>query len=138
MNPLTLIIDLFPPLWPAWVKKLAAWASLAIAAALLLWAAWEALKGWIIEEEDEDRAVASMEQHNASAEQRAIDAVVNIAAENARESAVATAEASEAAKPASERAKLPPTTKALNCARMRQAYTKAELGRMDAYKANCM
>lgn len=122
---------------PEPLRRIAAWATVVVGVIALLWSAKAIYDASVIEGHETDRTITSMEQHNASAEQRAIDAVVNIAAENARESAVATAEASEAAKPASERAKLPPTTKALNCARMRQAYTKGELGRMREFQENC-
>lgn len=122
---------------PEPVRKLAAWATVVAAAVALMWSAKALYDASVIDDHETDRAVTSMEQHNASAEQRAIDAVVNIAAENARESAVAAAEASEAAKPPAARATLPPTTRALNCARMRQAYSRAELERMAEFKREC-
>lgn len=131
------ILSLFPLTWPEPLRKAAAWASIAVAAFALLWAAKAAYDASVIDDHETDRAVESMDAHNQSAEQRAIDAVVNIVAENERERAVAAAEASEAAKPVEQRAKLPPTTRALNCARMRQAYTKAELERMAEFKREC-
>lgn len=134
---ITSLIALFPLSWPESLRKAAAWASVAIAAALLLWGAWEALKGWIIEEEDQDRAVESMGAHNQSAEQRAIDAVVDMTHDRLRNEAIEAVEASEAAKPPAERATLPPSTTAMNCVRMREAYSKADLAKMPAFKEHC-
>lgn len=116
---------------PEPVRKLAAWATLVVVALAILATAKAAYDAAVIEDHEAERAVESMETHNVSAEQRAIDAVVNIAAENEREAAIARAEASEAA------AALPATTKALNCARMRQAYPSADLAKMPAYQENC-
>lgn len=72
-----------------------------------------------------------------SAEQRSLDAVKNMMEQQARDAEIAKAAASEAAKPPEQRAKLPPSTVALACQRMRQNYRAAELAAMPAYKEKC-
>ncbi len=54
-----------------------------------------------------------------------------------RELAIAQAEASESARPAEEQATLPSTTVALNCQRLRKAYSATELAKMAGYQEKC-
>lgn len=122
---------------PEPIRRAAAWATVVAAIIALLWAAKAIYDASVIEDHETERAVESMEAHNVSAEQRAIDAVVNMTNDRLRSEAIEMVEASEAAKPPAERATLPPTTKALNCARLRQAYSKAELAKILEFKEHC-
>ena len=114
-------------------------AVLALCAAL--WGAWTLF--WrhhdakVIETSDAARTAAIAPAIDDAAQQRAIDAVANVAAEQSREAAIAKAEASEAARPIEQRAVVPPTTVALNCERLRRAYSAAELGEMARYQEVC-
>jgi len=114
-------------------------AVLALCAAL--WGAWTLF--WrhhdakVIEVSDAKRDAAIVPALDDAAQERAIDAVANLAAEKEREAVIAKAEASEAAKPVEQRAVIPPTTVALNCERLRRAYSAAELGKMARYREVC-
>ncbi len=59
-------------------------------------------------------------------------------ASQTREEEIAKAAASEQAKQPKQRATLPPTTIALNCQRLRQAYSSAELAEWLEDRANTL
>lgn len=125
----------------AWI--LAAIALLVLVAALVA-AVWAGTKLWlhfhdakVVEQHEEARQAAAKDATVKSAEERADDAVQGLIVEQARETAIAKAEASEAAKPVDQRAVLPPTTMALNCARLLHAYSSTELAKMPAYQEHC-
>ena len=131
------LIGLFPLTWPEPLRKAAAWATVAVTVAAVLWGAKAAYDASVIGDHEERRTIRSIEARDASAEERAHDAIEGILADQQRQIAIAKAEAEEAAKPVEERAALPPTTKALNCKRMEQAFTQAELAKMTAYQREC-
>lgn len=91
----------------------------------------------VINDHEKDRIVEAVPAYSNAAEQRAADTITGIIANKDRVEAIETAAASEAAKPVEQRAKLPPTTQAFNCVRVRQAYTARELAKMAAYQEHC-
>ena len=91
----------------------------------------------VVDQHETARQAAASGATVRSAEQRADDAVQGLIVEQAREMAIAKAEASEAAKPIEQRAVLPPTSLALNCDRLLRAYISAELAKMSAYQEKC-
>lgn len=107
----------------------------ALAGAALLWLHMHDTK--VVQQSDAQRTVQALPALDTAAQDRAIDAVANITAANAREAAITTADATEAAKPPEDRATLPPTTLALNCARLRRAYSAAQLAKIPAYQEHC-
>lgn len=110
-------------------------AMLALIAAGALWLHFHDAK--VITTHEDARQAAATDATVKSAEERADDAVQGLIVEQARETAIAKAEASEAAKPIEQRAALPPTTIALNCARLLHAYSSTELAKMPAYQEHC-
>jgi len=133
---------------PESLRKVAAWIAISFAAiALLAGVAGVAVISWnrwlaehdeaVIEAYKAAQAAKTVQALDVAAEQRATDAFVNAMTERERDDAIAAAEASEAAKPPAERATLPPTTVALNCTRLKRAYTPAELAKIPAYKEKC-
>lgn len=129
---------------PEPARKLAAWLALALGAAALVAAAIWAWNTWLdgertdaVRAEQVKQQAASADARGRSAEERADDAIQDMIASQARETEIAKAAASEQAKPPEQRATLPPTTIALNCQRLRQAYTAAALAKMQAYQEKC-
>ena len=103
----------------------------------LLWGAKAIYDASVIEDHENERAIESIEARDTSAEERAFDAIQGIIADKDRVEVVEEAAAVESAKPVEQRAKLPPTTRALNCKRMQQAFTAKELAKMPAYQREC-
>ncbi|MFD2134572.1 hypothetical protein ACFSLT_03830 [Novosphingobium resinovorum] len=103
----------------------------------LLWWLVHQHNARVIERHEEKRETAANHARERSAEERADDAVQNIIADHARETEIAKAAASEAVKGPKQRATLPPTSVALNCQRMRQAYPKSDLAKIPAYQKRC-
>lgn len=132
-----LVAQLGPLGLPERLRKPLAWVAVSIVAALLLWGAYEAWKASVIEDHETERLTDAIKAYDGSAEQRAADTITNIIANKDRSEAIETAAASEAAKPVEQRAKLPPTTLAANCVRLRQAYTARELAKMSAFQEHC-
>jgi hypothetical protein len=125
----------------AWM--LAGFALLVLVAALVA-AVWAGTKLWlhfhdakVVEQHEDARQAAATDATVKSAEKRSADAIQGLVVEQARETAIAKAEASEAARPIEQRAILPPTTIALNCARLLHAYSSTELAKMPAYQEHC-
>lgn len=75
----------------------------------------------VVKEIEDKRAITSAKAGQQSAEDRSDAALRNIMSEQARETAIAKAEASEAAKPVEARSTLSAQDRALNCDRLRQA-----------------
>jgi len=122
---------------PARLQRLVGWALAVIVLVALLWGAKAAYDASVIDHHQAKQEKKTVKALDVAAEQRATDAIVNAMAERDRENAIAAAEAAEAAKPPAERATLPPTTLALNCARFKRAYSPAELAKIPAYKELC-
>lgn len=125
---------------PERLQRIAAWAAivaaiLAIVGAILLtWRLW--LGGHdkaVITTENAKVEQTASTAREKSADERVVDALANQIERSDREAAIAKAEAVEAAKPPAERATLPPTTLALNCARLK----RAGLTGSDAYRDRC-
>lgn len=124
--------------------KLVGWIALAIAALVLVGAAWGAWGLWlsnrdeaVIVAEDTKREAAAVELREVSAEERAVDALANQMAREKREEAIKARIAIEAAKAPAARATQPPQVRALNCQLMREDYSAAELEKLKAYRENC-
>ncbi|MCW1431413.1 hypothetical protein [Novosphingobium sp. JCM 18896] len=135
-------MNLLIPLLTSWgvpekLRQPFQWLAVIIAALGLLWAGKAIYDASVIEKHEQGRATDAIAAYSTSAEQRAADTITGIIASKDREDAIATAAASEAAKPVDQRAKLPPTTLALNCARFRQAYTARELAKNAVYQEKC-
>ncbi|MGF7152601.1 hypothetical protein [Novosphingobium gossypii] len=90
-----------------------------------------------VQAEQVKQQVATADARGRSAEERADDAIHEMIASQTREEEIAKAAASEQAKQPKQRATLPPTTIALNCQRLRQAYSSAELAKMSEYQRVC-
>ena len=128
--------------WFAALPSGVKWALAGIALAILIgitWAVWLAdHDSEVIERHEQKREQRAAEAHIKTAEERADDAIRNLIAEQAREAAIDRAAASEAARPPEERATMPPTTLALNCERIRQAYSARELAGIAVYQEKCL
>ncbi|KQM18370.1 hypothetical protein [Novosphingobium sp. Leaf2] len=129
----------------AWLSALPRGVKLALAAIALLALLWAAWAIWlhthdakVIDQHEAAINQAAAPASQVAAEDRAADALENAQLRSERDDAITKAEAVEAAKPVEQRAALPPTTVALNCARMRQAYSAAELVKVAAYKERCL
>lgn len=113
---------------PERFQRLAAWAGIvvgAIALAGLLWGAWslwlDSVRDDAVRAEQDKREAIAAEAGQQSAEERADAALKNVMAEQARETAIAKADASEAAKAPEARSTVSAQDRALNCDRLRQA-----------------
>lgn len=128
-----------PPAWMPWV------AVLAVTIALAIWQ-WTS---WVKETEAEarrarerERSLAAAEARNEAARAQAYEAVIRA---TIRQQGVRPVEPEPEAKvqkqvrKASEprRAPLPPTATALNCQRLRAAYTPDELAAMPTFRQAC-
>lgn len=122
---------------PERLHRAAMWAGLAVLCIALIWLWLNFHDAKVVEQHEDARQAAATDATVKSAEERADDAIQGLVVEQARETAIAKAEASEAAKPIEQRAVLPPTTIALNCARLLHAYSSAELAKMAAYQEHC-
>lgn len=108
----------------AWLKSLPEWVWYLGACALVTVAffTWNHFDNQAAIDNYERQVEAkASDARERSAEDRAQDAVNNLIAEQERETAIARAEASEAAKPPEQRAGLSPQELALNCARLKQS-----------------
>ena len=117
------MIALLTTAW-AWIKGLPeiVWPILAFAAifgGVILWDRIDDAQ--VVKEIEDKRALNSAKAGQQSAEDRSDAALRNIMSEQARETAIAKAEASEAAKPLEARSTLSAQDRALNCERLRQA-----------------
>lgn len=119
------------------VARVLAWIALAVGVALLMWALVAIYDRYVIDRHEAEREVAAAPAHSQSAAERLSDKLADTMADKARLEAIEKAADVEKAKPPEERAKLPPTTRALNCQLLRENYTPAELAKSDAYKINC-
>jgi hypothetical protein len=114
---------------PEPLRKAAAWVTLILAALALLAAGKALYDRSIIEDHEKDRAVESIEARDKASEERATDTIANIEAARAREEAIRGAQNDGAA--------IPPSTRALNCKRLEQAYSVDELAKMHGYRDLC-
>ncbi len=69
------LLGLFPVGWPELVRKVAAWATVAIAIAGLLWAAKAAYDDSVIDEHENEKAIESIGARDEAAEERAADII---------------------------------------------------------------
>lgn len=123
---------------PSAVRWIIAGVALAIVLAIA-WAIWlHTHDAKVIDQHEAAINQAAAPASEQAAEDRAADALENAQLRSERDDAITKAQAVEAAKPVEQRAALPPTTVALNCARMRQAYSAAELAKVAAYRTACM
>ncbi|WP_159975911.1 MULTISPECIES: hypothetical protein [unclassified Novosphingobium] len=106
---------------PERLHRALAYVVLAVAAVLLVWWAVRTYDARVIERYDDKREAAASGAREKSAEERAADAMTGLIVSQERETAIAKAEASEAAKPPEARATVAPQNRALNCARLKQA-----------------
>lgn len=128
----------------AWFTTLPRAVKLGLAAlvgVLLAWALWSLWLGnhdeAVIDRHEDKRNEAAAPASEKAATERADDALLNAELRAERDEAIAKAEALEAAKAPEARATIAPTTVALNCARLRQAYTAGELAKMAGYREAC-
>ena len=117
------MIALLTTAW-AWLKGLPeiVWPILALVAIVGGVILWDRIDdAQVVKEIEDKRALNSAKAGQQSAEDRSDAALRNIMSEQARETAIAKAEASEAAKPVEARSTLSAQDRALNCERLRQA-----------------
>jgi len=117
------VIALLTTAW-AWLKGLPeiVWPILALVAIVGGVILWDRIDdAQVVKEIEDKRALNSAKAGQQSAEDRSDAALRNIMSEQARETAIAKAEASEAAKPVEARSTLSAQDRALNCERLRQA-----------------
>lgn len=128
-------------LWFAQLPSGIRWALAGMSAALVLalvWATWlQFHDADVVERREVKREAAAAPAREIAADERIADAFANQRLRDERDAAIAKAAAAEAAKPIDQRATLPPTTVALNCARLLHAYSSAELAKMRAYQEMC-
>lgn len=90
------LIGLFPISWPEPVRKLAAWVSLAVAVAGLLWAAKAAYDASVIRKHEDGKAIESIDARDQSAEERAADIIKHTIAEKEATDAINSVSAGDA------------------------------------------
>lgn len=122
---------------PERFRNAAAYVLLAIAAIALIWAGWAILKASIIEDHEQEKVIESIKALDSAAEERANDAIRDLMTDQDRSEAIEEAAKKQEALPPEERATLPPTTVALNCKRIAQAYTKEQLEKLAVYQEKC-
>ena len=105
------LLGLFPVGWPEPVRKVAAWATVVIAIAGLLWAAKAAYDASVIDDHEDQRAIESIEARDDAAEQRADDAIRNAESERKLNDAIDNAPTGGT---------IDPAMLAANCERLRQ------------------
>lgn len=81
---------------PEPLRKAAAWASVAVAVALLLWAAKAAYDRSVIDEHEDQRAIESIEARDTAADERSADAIRNAASEREAHEAINSVPAGDA------------------------------------------
>ena len=104
------------------------WLAVTVALGLLLWTGKSIYDASVIEQYETERQGDAIKAYDGAAEQRAADAITGILEDKARVDAINAAPSGGV---------LPPTTLALNCKRMEQAYTARELAKMSAYQEVC-
>lgn len=126
-------------LWgvPDAIKRPLAWATVIIATIALIWAGWAILKASIVEDHEQEKVIESIKALDSAAEERANDAIRDLMTDQDRSDAIEEAAKKQEALPPEERATLPPTTIALNCKRIAQAYTKEQLEKLAVYQEKC-
>lgn len=92
----------------------------------------------VVEDYENKRTITSVESHNSAAEERAYDKMRELMDDQRREEAIAKAEAEQLKLPPERRDKLPATTLAANCQKMREAFTKKELAKMPVFQERCV
>ena len=113
---------------PQRLREPLAWVMIALTALAILWAGYEAWKAVVIRDHETERMTDAIQAYDGAAEQRAADVITGILEDKARVDAINAAPSGGV---------LPPTTRALNCERFRQAYSARELAKMPAYNEVC-
>lgn len=124
-----LAANFVPKFIPEPMRKAAVWVAVVMAAIALLWAAKAMYDRAVIREHEQERAAKSVEARDKAAEERAADTIRDRTAENEREEAIRSAPNGNAT--------LAPSTLALNCQRLKQAYTKEQLAKLAVYQERC-
>lgn len=124
-----LAANFVPKFIPEPLRKAAVWTTLIVAAIALLWAAKAMYDRSVVREHEQERAAESVEARDKASEERAADTIRDRTAENEREEAIRSAPNGNAT--------LAPSTQALNCKRIEQAYTKEQLGKLVVYQEKC-
>lgn len=126
-------------LWgvPERFRNAAAYALLAIAVIALIWAVKAIYDRSVVEDHEQEKVIESIKALDSAAEERANDAIRDLMTDQDRSDAIEGAAKKQEALPPEERATLPPTTVALNCKRIAQAYTKEQLEKLVVYKDKC-
>lgn len=122
---------------PERFRNAAAYALLAIAVIALIWAVKAIYDRSVVEDHEQEKVIESIKALDSAAEERANDAIRDLMTDQDRSDAIEEAAKKQEALPPEERATLPPTTIALNCKRIAQAYTKEQLDRLAVYKDKC-
>lgn len=139
---MTFIIAKLIGLFASWglpepLRKLAAWAAIAVAAASLIVGSIAIYNASVIRKHEDKKAAAAIGAYDDSATARANDTVANQRTEDARRAAIEEAGRKEKAKPPEQRATMTPQSRAFVCAAMREDYTAKELAKMKIYQENC-
>lgn len=111
-----------------------------VVAPLLLWLAKSAYDASAVESELPPRTVGSLEAPDTTAEDRAYEAIREIVDEKAQTEVEVVEKAPETTAPHQQpkpSAAIPPTTLALNCKRLKEAYSASELETMTEYQEHC-
>lgn len=118
-------------------RRAAICGALAAGAVAVVWVWLVHRDAKVIERHEAEVKAAAAPALEKAAEERVTDAFENQRLRDQRDAAIAKAEAMEQAKAPEARSTLAPTAVALNCVRMRQAYSAAELAKMAAYRERC-
>lgn len=124
-----LAANFIPRLIPEPLRKAAVWATIIAIAIALTWTGKAIYDRSVIRDHEQERAAKSIEARDKAAEERAADTIRDRMAENEREEAIRSAPNGNAT--------LAPSTQALNCERIRQAYTKEQLAKLAVYQERC-
>ena len=133
------MIALLIPIFIRWgftqrLAKIAAWAVVVLTILAVLAVIKVNYDSNVIERHEDKREAAAAGATVKSAEERAVDALANQMARDQREAAIAVAEVSEAAKAPEARATVAPQSRALNCARIKQAGLTGDAAYREACK----
>lgn len=131
------ITGLFPVKWPEWLKTIATWALIIIAVVLIFIGLKAAYDASVVRSHEQNKTSAAIEAYDDSAASRAIDAVKNLRANDARMAEIEAASKSEIAKPPDQRATTTPQARAFLCAVLKEEYTVEQLAKMPEYRENC-
>lgn len=131
------ITGLFPVKWPEWLKIIAAWVIIIVAVVLALVGLKTAYDASVVRNHEQNKTSAAIEAYDDSATARAIDAVKNLRANDARMAEIEAASKSEITKPPDQRATTTPQARAFLCAVLKEEYSVDQLAKMPEYRENC-